>query len=83
MSFDFRFTSKPDVNPTQAPPPLRGNTSYSITSSAVASRVDGISMPSSLAVLRLITNSNWSAAGLADRMDYNSPYAGRDRLNAE
>jgi hypothetical protein len=22
MSFDFRFTSKPDVNSTQAPPPL-------------------------------------------------------------
>ena len=34
-------------------------TSYSMTSSAIASSVGGTSRPSALAVLRLITNSIW------------------------
>jgi hypothetical protein len=38
---------------------------HSITSSARASRVSGTSMPSVLAVLRLITSSNLPAEGLA------------------
>ena len=49
---------KPTVSAKTGREQLRRGSRYSITSSARASSVGGTSMPSTLAVLRLMTNSN-------------------------
>jgi len=49
-----------------------GKNAYSITSLAVASRAGGTVRPSSLAVLRLITNSNFADC-ITGRSDGRSP----------